>query len=289
MSRKFIILSGMRQDAILSLFLFNLAIDWIMAQSLKNDNLGVVLDDMIVADLDLMDDIFLLDDNSDDVQRLLDKVTRNSARVGLHLNVAKTKFCMQDIGQKFTVYNEEIERVDRFGYLGYKIQLNGSVSSEIKSCVGKASGSFKLLNKLWNQHSIPQKVKVKIYQICVRSVVLYGCESWPLKDSDLKSLESVEKRCLLRILHRGQDLTNNNIFPTAKMETCAVTIQICRLRWLGHVLRMKEDAIPNAALEFKKVATGDIPQAEPKNVEKDCQRRTKEPRQATQNDLESVG
>ena len=43
------------------------------------------------------------------------------------------------------------------------------------------------------------------------------------------------------------------------MEPCAVTIQKRRLKWLGHVLRMKEDAIPNAALEFDK----GHPRAEP--------------------------
>jgi len=154
MSRKFSIHSGVRQGSILSLFLFNLAVDWIMAQTLKNDNRGVVLDDMIVADLDFMDNICLLDDNSDDAPKLLDKVARNSTRVGLHLNVAKTKFCMQNVGQKFTVYDEEIERIHRFEYLGSKIQLDGSVSSKIESRIGKVSGSFKFLNKLWNQCSI---------------------------------------------------------------------------------------------------------------------------------------
>ena len=252
MSRQFRILSGVRQCSILAPFLFNLAIDWIMEEALRNDNVGVSLDDTIIADLDFADDICLMDDNGNDAQRLLDNVAKNAAAVGLYLNVGKTKFCSQDINLKFHVYGEELERVEDFTYLGSKIQPDGNVTSEIKARIGKAAGSFKNLKNIWNQRSIPQLVKVKIYKACVRSVLLYGCESWPTKDSDINSLQSFENRCLRRILHKGQDLPAESITTIAKCDSLATTIQTRRLRWLGHVLRMNPTEIPNAALEFVK-------------------------------------
>ena len=100
MSRQFSILSGVRKGSIWSPFLFNIVIDWIMEQALENENVGVALDDMTIADLDFADDMCLLDDNGTDAQRLLDKVTSYAALVGLHLNVGKTKFCAHDISQK---------------------------------------------------------------------------------------------------------------------------------------------------------------------------------------------
>ena len=252
LSRQFSILSGVRQGSILAPFLFNLAIDWIMEEALRNDNVGVSLDDTIIADLDFADDICLMDDNGNDAQRLLDNVARNAAAVGLYLNVGKTKFCSQDINQKFHVYGEELERVEDFTYLGSKIQPDGNVTSEIKARIGKAAGSFKNLKNIWNQRSIPQLVKVKIYKACVRSVLLYGCESWPAKNSDINSLQSFENRCLRRILHKGQDLPAESITTIAKCDSLATTIQTRRLRWLGYVLRMNPSEIPNAALEFEK-------------------------------------
>ena len=150
------------------------------------------------------------------------------------------------------VYGEELERVKDFTYLGSKIQLDGNVTSEIKARIGKAAGSFNNLKRVWNQRSIPQPVKVKIYKACVRSVLLYGCESWPVKESDLSSLQSFENRCLRRILHKRHDLPNSLITPTAKCDPLAPTIQKRRLKWLGHVLRMKSSEIPNAVVEFEK-------------------------------------
>ena len=92
----------------------------------------------------------------------------------------------------------------------------------------------------------------KVYKACVRSVLLYGCESWPVKESDLSSLQSFENRCLRHILHKGHDLSNSLITPTAKCDPLAATIQKRRLKWLGHVLRMKSSEIPNAVVEFEK-------------------------------------
>ena len=61
-SLKFKIVSGVRQGSILSTFLFNHCIDWIMEQALSNDLLGLTLDGMMIADLDFADDICLIDD-----------------------------------------------------------------------------------------------------------------------------------------------------------------------------------------------------------------------------------
>ena len=67
MSRKFKLLSVFRQGSILSLFLFNLVIDWMMELALSNDLLGITLDDMIAV-IYFADDICLKDDNGNDAQ-----------------------------------------------------------------------------------------------------------------------------------------------------------------------------------------------------------------------------
>ena len=66
LSKSFKIHSGVRQGSILTRFLFNLTVDWIMIETLKNERLGIALDDTSVADLDFADDICLLEDNGPD-------------------------------------------------------------------------------------------------------------------------------------------------------------------------------------------------------------------------------
>ena len=83
MSRKFKIVREVWQGSILSPFLFNFTIDWIMEQALSNDLFGITLNDMMVADLGFADDICLIDDNGNDAQKLRDNVTNNALRVCL--------------------------------------------------------------------------------------------------------------------------------------------------------------------------------------------------------------
>ena len=63
-----------------------------MEQALQNEIVGMTLDDMTIPDLGFYDDICLLDDNSTDAQKLLDKVTSNAAMVGFHLMPTKPNF-----------------------------------------------------------------------------------------------------------------------------------------------------------------------------------------------------
>ena len=72
----------------------------------SNDLFGITLDDMMVADLDFAEDIYLIDDNGNDANKLFDNNTYNASRVDI-LNVGETKFCSNDEYQKFYVYGEE--------------------------------------------------------------------------------------------------------------------------------------------------------------------------------------
>ena len=108
-------------------------------------------------------------------------------------------------------------------HLGSKIKLDGKVTSEVKARIGKAAGSFNNLKKIWIQRTIPQSIKAKLYKACVRSVLLYGCESWPIKECDLKSLQSFEILCLRRCLHQGQDLPRELVSSVAKCDLILLT------------------------------------------------------------------
>ena len=238
LSNPFAIVSGVRQGSILAPFLFNLVIDWALLEATENQPLGIALDDMVITDLDFADDICLLEDNIKDAQTLLELVTRAAAKGGLDINTSKTKFCSAYPGDQMTCNDAPIDRVNTFTYLGSNLQLDGDVSHEIQIRLGKATGRFKQLDKLWKQRSVPTRIKSKVYKACVESVLLYGCESWPVKASDTQRLDSFNCRCLRNL--------------GAPTDTMSSTVQQRRLKWLGYTLRMEPNMIPNACLEFEK-------------------------------------
>ena len=238
LSKPFAIVSGVRQGSILAPFLFNLVIDWAMHETTEKQLLGIALDDMIITDLDFADDICLLDDNIADAQTLLDLVTKAAAKGGLEINNYKTKFCSACPEDQMTCNGKPIEKVHSFTYLGSNLQLDGDVSHEVRTRLGKATGCLKQLDKLWKQRSIPPRIKAKVSKACVQSVLLYGCESWPVKISDTHRLDFFNRRSLTKL----------GVAP----EEISTTIQKRRLTWLGHTLRMDPDMIPNASLEFEK-------------------------------------
>ena len=240
-SRAFVINSGVRQGSILAPFLFRLLIDHIMLTALSSGNYGLALDDMTIPDLDFADDIALLDDNIQDMQGLLDAVMLVSQHCGLLINTSKTEYMTSVANLVLQCNGEILNQTDKFTYLGSSIQLDGNIEHEIRLRIGRANKGFHMLNPVWRTKSLPRKIKLKVYQACVLSILLYSCETWPLKKSDLSSLTSFDLRCRKRI--QG---------PAAPSSDIPNIIRKRRLKWLGHVLRMEESDIPNAALEFTK-------------------------------------
>ena len=89
--------------------------------------------------------------------------------------------------------NELLETVDKFSYLDSRIALNGSVTSEVKARIGKAVGAFASLNPIWKQKKIPRNIKIKIFNACVKTILIYGNETWPINKSDVKNCKLLKR------------------------------------------------------------------------------------------------
>ena len=68
------------------------------------------------------------------------------------------------------------------------------------SRLNKARAAFTKLNKVWNSNQISWKTNFKLYKSIVRPVLLYGCETWKIIESDERKLESFQFKCLKRIM-----------------------------------------------------------------------------------------
>ncbi|CAH8565351.1 unnamed protein product [Heterobilharzia americana] len=97
---------------------------------------------------------------------------------------------------RLTIESEVVECVDHCTYLGSKINPGGLVADEISAKIQKARLAFANLRHLWRRRDIRLSIKGHVYCTAVRSVLLYGCETWPLKVEDMRRLQVFDHRCL---------------------------------------------------------------------------------------------
>ena len=93
-------------------------------------------------------------------------------------------------------------------------------------------------------------MKLSVYKAVVLATLLYGCEAWACSQAQSIPLESFHMRCFRRIcdLSLWQKKTNQEIQSQCRMETVSNYVSFRRLRWLGHVARMKDDRLAKQLL-----------------------------------------
>ena len=169
---------------------------------------------------------------------------------------AKCKILLQDWTDplpSLCIANHQLEVCESFTYLGSCIAPGGKIEEEISQRIAKARLAFSGLRHLWRRRDVSLRLKGRVYETTVRAVLLYGGEAWPLRQEDIRRLSTFDHRCL-RSLARvwWQDGTRNEdvrrkVLGEASHQL-SDQISLCRLRWLGHVLRMPEHRLPRRAL-----------------------------------------
>ena len=156
-----------------------------------------------LGNLDFADDISLLAHNNRDIQSKTEKLVRNAAKVGLHVNKDKTKTMRNNCqtADPVKLGEQDIEDVTEFTYLGAKVTTDGNTEAEIKTRINKARGAFAALKNIWKTKMISKKTKIRIFKSNVLSVLLYAAESWKVTKGICHMLEIFQNKCLRRILH----------------------------------------------------------------------------------------
>jgi hypothetical protein len=258
-SPTFAVSAGVRQGAIGSPVLFNFAIDWVMQKSVERcraegKSIGISLGDQQITDLDYADDIVLFSEKNSDLQAFVDKVSFFGNMVGLKINPDKSKtmsFCSAP--PDITIDGVRLEKVDHFRYLGSLITVDGTSEKDIECRIGFAQASFqKLSTCLFSREDISISTKMRVYLASIRSILLYGCESWSITAVLTTKLDSCETNFLRRILNVAGKIpymSNDMVRLRCKiMEPLSAVIKRRRLTWLGHVLRMNPERLPQHIL-----------------------------------------
>lgn len=247
--------SGVRQGCPLSPLLFNITIDEVMRKVNNNSSGGInwYLTQKL-EDLDYADDISLLAQTHEDLQRRINKLAKCAAEVGLEININKTKVMRGNTNntRPITIGDTSIEDVDKFNYLGSVITKEGGTKDDIDNKLMKARATFGRMWKIWRSSQIAKKTKLRIFQACIKSVLLYGSETWLVNKKEMYKLQVFVNKCLRIIcrIHWPRRIRNEDLWEATGQEPIEKTIKKRKYRWIGHVLRRSPNCIARQALEW---------------------------------------
>ena len=121
---------------------------------------------------------------TEELQSLLMKVKEESEKVGLKLNIQKTKIMASGPITSWQIDGEAMETVTDFIFLGSKITADGDCSHEIKRCILLGKEVITYLDGILKSRDITLPTKVHLVKAMVFPVVTYGCESWTIKEAE---------------------------------------------------------------------------------------------------------
>ena len=128
------------------------------------------------------DDTTLMAESEEELKSLLMKV--ENEKVGLKLNIQKTKIMASGPITSWEIDGETVETVSDFIFLASKITADGDCSHEIKSCLLLGRKVMTSLDSIFKSRDITLPTKVRLVKAMVFPVVMYGCESWTVKKAE---------------------------------------------------------------------------------------------------------
>ncbi|XP_057312797.1 uncharacterized protein LOC130654265 [Hydractinia symbiolongicarpus] len=142
------------------------------------------------------------------------------------------------------MYNSgSLEIVKNFCYLGDMLGSEGGVGRSVTCRIGSAWKKFRELLPLLTSRVLSIEVKGRLYEACVRSVMLYGSETWAVKQEDLDRLERNDMRMVRWMCNASlrDKKSSDELRSRLSIRRIKDVIQVRRLNWLGYLERMEED------------------------------------------------
>ena len=130
------------------------------------------------------DDTTLMAESEEELKSLLMKVKEESEKVGLKLNIQKTKIMASGPITSWQIHGETVETVSDFILGGSKITADVDCNYEIKRRLLLGRKVMTNLDTIFKSRHITLPTKVRLVKVMVFPVVMYGCESWTVKKAE---------------------------------------------------------------------------------------------------------
>ena len=179
-------------------------------------------------------------ENEEELKSLLMKVKEESEKVGLKLNIQKTKIMASDPITSWEIDGETVETVSDFILGGSKITADGDCSHGIKRRLLFGRKVMTNLDSILKSRHITSPTKVCLVKAMVFPVVTYECESWTTKKAECQRIDAFELWCwrrLLRVLwtaRRSNQSILKEISPEYSLEGLMLKLN---LQYFGHLMR----------------------------------------------------
>ena len=168
------------------------------------------------------------------------KLKEESEKVGLKLNIQKTKIMASSSITSWQIDGEAVETVADFIFLGSKITAGGDCSHEIKRCLLLGRKVMTNLDSILKSRDVTLSTKVSLVKAMVSSVVMYGCESWTIKKAECRRIDAFELWCWRRLLRVPWTTRRYNrsilkeITPGCSLEGLMLKL---KLQYFGHLMQ----------------------------------------------------
>ena len=173
--------------------LFNLYAEYIMRSSgLEEAQAGIKIAGRNINNLRYADDTTLMAESEKELKNLLMKVKEESDKVGLKLNIQKTKIMASGPITSWEIDGETVETVSDFIFGCSKISVDGDCSHEIKRRLLLGRKAMTNLDNVLKSRGITLPTNVHLVKAMVFPVVTYGCESWTIKKGECRRTDAFE-------------------------------------------------------------------------------------------------
>ncbi|KAB0336259.1 hypothetical protein FD754_025726 [Muntiacus muntjak] len=184
---------GVCQGCLSSPCLFNLYAEYLMRSAgLDEAQTGIKIAGRNINHLRYTDDTTLMEESEEELKSLLMKVKEKSEKVGLKLNIQRTKIMASGPITSWKIDGETVETVSDFIFLGSKIIADGDCSHEIKRRLLLARKVMTNLDSTLKSRGIALPTKVRLVKAMVFLVVMYGCECSTVKKAEHRKIDVFE-------------------------------------------------------------------------------------------------
>ena len=162
---------------------------------LEETQAGIKIARRNINNLRYADDTTLMAESEEELTSLLMKVKEESEKVGLKLNIQKTKIMASGPISSWEIDGETVKIVSDFIFWASKITADGDCSHEIKRLVFLGGKVMTNLDGILKIRDITLPTKVHLVKAMVFPVVMYGCESWTVKKAECQRIDAFELWC----------------------------------------------------------------------------------------------
>ena len=178
-------------------------------------------------------------ESEEEQKSLLMKVKEESEKVGLKLNIQKTKIMAFGPITSWEIDGETLETVLDFILGGSKVTEDGDCNHEIKRHLLLGRKVMSNLDSIFKSRDITLPTKVRLVKAIVFPVVMYGCESWTVKKAECRRIGAFELRCWRRLVRvpwtarRSNQSILKEISPGISLEGVMLNL---KLQYFGHLM-----------------------------------------------------